>query len=1237
MRRITKRIFCTALALSMALPQSVPVFAAEEEPTAAQDSGQNEVQSGESVADQIVNLSAEQSGEQTDQTSGQSAESGNITDIVINEIESNGDTKDWVEIYNKGDKPVDISGWYVLDNDSKHTKNDVTPIENNKILQPGEFYVLEEEKDFTFGLGKEDKVNLYTGNDKLVADFSWSAHASGVLARVPDGTGEMKDVATSTKGASNNNADQGATPDSGQTTDPDQTTKPEQPADAGNEKNIVINEIESNGDVKDWVEIYNKGDKPVDISGWYVLDNDPEHTKSNVAPIENNKILQPGEFYVFEEEKDFTFGLGKDDKVNLYTGNDQLVEEFSWSAHASGVFARVPDGTGEMKDVATSTKGASNNDANQGATPDPAPAPGTGNKANIVINEIESNGDTTDWVEIYNKGTEAVDISGWYILDDDPGHKSKVVQLKENTILQPGTFYVFDQKIDFDFGLGAPDEVNLYTNDDTLVEKFSWSNHANGVLARVPDGTGALTEVAASTKGTSNNDAVVTTKPEYKGAVDWPGSDKVITFDDGKTMFKTDSSGLDFYNGKLYCINNKQGTFWVMDVKKDGSLDYADGFTQVGKNLAFAYDSANPSASNPDAEGITVDGNGLAYAAVERDNNKKDVNANWILQFDPWAAGTTVVASKEWNITDLLPDVAANAGIESVEWVSNADVAGKLFDETTGAAFDPKNYPDAVASGIFFVALENNGHVYAFVLNKDGSAKKIADIDPGIGGAMALDYDKYENYLWVGADDGYGNISAKIKLNGTKSPEVTLVNPPKGMDVTRNNEGFAIAEQEFTVNGLRPVYHFMDGQDSGVLTISYMNCDYKTSGSGTETGDGNQGSGSGTETGNGSQGSGSGTETGNGQQGTNTGSNTGNTSETTEKHSWSTWKTIYKATVFTPEIQKHTCSICGASEVRENGTALAPAMELKADTVPLKLKQKVTKDFVTGLANGDYVTSWKSSNTKIVKVTGKKDGTCTLTAQNKTGSAKITVSLASGYTKTFTVKVQKNTVTTTKITGVNGKATLNKGKTLQLKPVLTPVTSVNKITYSSSNKKVATVSSSGKITAKAPGTAKITVKSGKKKVTCTVTVPGITGVKSSLKLTKGRKVTLKPKTYGSSEKVTFTSSNTKVATVSSKGQITAKAAGTAKVTVKSGNLTVTCTVTVPGITGVNSSLTVAKGKIVTLNPKAYGISGKLIFASLNRKVATVSTKGKITAKQKGTTVITVIGGYYSVKCKVTVK
>lgn len=441
----------------------------------------------------------------------------------------------------------------------------------------------------------------------------------------------------------------------------------------------------------------------------------------------------------------------------------------------------------------------------------------------VVINEIESNGDVNDWVELYNKGTEAVDISGWYIVDDKPTDKTKSVPLKEGTILQPGAFYVLNGDIDFSFGLGDPDEVNLYDKNGNLVEKHSWSAHASGSLSRIPDGTGAMVDTPVTTKNASNQGGE-TEKPAIKAEA-WPGIDKVDTVDDGVSMFLSDSSGLDFADGKLYAINNKNGTFWVLNVTRDGSVTYADGFTKNGKNLAFAYD-ADPSSSNPDTEGITVDASGMAYAAAERDNNNKNVNANWILQFNPWTQADTVVASKEWNITSLLPDVAANAGIEAVEWVADEDVKGRLIDENTGKAYDPFVYNNRVA-GVFFTALEYNGHIYAFVLNNDGTAVLINETDSTIGGAMALDYDTYEDVLWVGSDDGYGNVSAKITWNGTETPEVKLYSAPAGMDVSRNNEGMAITTADYTVNGVRPVYHFMDGVETGVLTVSYLNCDYQ--------------------------------------------------------------------------------------------------------------------------------------------------------------------------------------------------------------------------------------------------------------------------------------------------------------------------------------------------------------------------------------------------------------------------
>ena len=201
-------------------------------------------------------------------------------------------------------------------------------------------------------------------------------------------------------------------------------------------------------------------------------------------------------------------------------------------------------------------------------------------------------------------------------------------------------------------------------------------------------------------------------------------------------------------------------------------------------------------------------------------------------------------------------------------------------------------------------------------------------------------------------------------------------------------------------------------------------------------------------------------------------------------HRFGSWSKVSDATISAPAVQSHTCSVCGTTETQNVGSAAQPTIKVNATTVPLKVKQKTSAFKVTGLANGDSVQSYKSSNTKIFTVT--KSGV--LKAGKKTGKATLTITLASGLQKKVTVKVQKKTVTTSKITGLQKKVTLKKGKKLTLKPSRTPITSTQKFTYKSSNKKIATVSSKGVITGKKAGKTKITVKSGKKKYTVTVTV-----------------------------------------------------------------------------------------------------------------------------------------------------
>jgi len=136
------------------------------------------------------------------------------------------------------------------------------------------------------------------------------------------------------------------------------------------------------------------------------------------------------------------------------------------------------------------------------------------------------------------------------------------------------------------------------------------------------------------------------------------------------------------------------------------------------------------------------------------------------------------------------------------------------------------------------------------------------------------------------------------------------------------------------------------------------------------------------------------------------------------------------------------------------------------------------------------------------------------------------------------------------------KAILIKGQSLQLK--------VNgnskKVTWSSSRKNVATVTSKGRVTARGKGVTVITAKVGNKKYTCQVTVETPKLSKTSVSMYVGGKYNLK--VTGTKQRVTWSSNNKSVATVSSKGVVVAKKAGTARVTAKVGGKNYVCNVSV---------------------------------------------------------------------------
>ncbi len=234
----------------------------------------------------------------------------------------------------------------------------------------------------------------------------------------------------------------------------------------------------------------------------------------------------------------------------------------------------------------------------------------------------------------------------------------------------------------------------------------------------------------------------------------------------------------------------------------------------------------------------------------------------------------------------------------------------------------------------------------------------------------------------------------------------------------------------------------------------------------------------------------------------------------------------------------------------------------------------------------------------------------------------------------------------------------------QLTAKVAPANATNKaVTWTSSNKAIATVDAKGKVTAVKAGKATITVKTkdGGKTAKCIVTVTKkkikVTGVKLNKRAitlyvgtTEQLEATVLP-ANATNKAVTWSSNNKAIATVDSKGKITAVKAGKATITVKTkdGGKTAKCIVTVTKkkikVTGVTLtpetlSLEEQQSKELTATVAPANATNKAVtWSSSNKAIATVDANGKVTAVKAGKATITVRtkDGGKTATCEVTVK
>ena len=295
----------------------------------------------------------------------------------------------------------------------------------------------------------------------------------------------------------------------------------------------------------------------------------------------------------------------------------------------------------------------------------------------------------------------------------------------------------------------------------------------------------------------------------------------------------------------------------------------------------------------------------------------------------------------------------------------------------------------------------------------------------------------------------------------------------------------------------------------------------------------------------------------------------------------------------------------------------------------------------------DKTVTWTSSDTSVATVEKGK-----VTAK-KLGTATITVTTHNGRKATCKVTVT-NPITVTGVSLNKTELKLYVGKSDTLTATVSPADATDKtVTWSSSDKDIATVEK-GKVTAKKAGTVTITATTHNgKKATCKVTVSNIavTGIslnKTELKLYTGQSETLTATISpvdATNKTVTWTSSDTSVATVE-KGKGTAKKAGTVTITAKSNNgktatckVTITANVVVTGISLNKTSTTIVVGNSETLTATispSNATNKTITWTSSDTSIATVSN-GKITAKKAGTATITAKSNNgKTATCKVTV-
>ncbi|HET7538275.1 MAG TPA: hypothetical protein VFK05_00335 [Polyangiaceae bacterium] len=308
------------------------------------------------------------------------------------------------------------------------------------------------------------------------------------------------------------------------------------------------------------------------------------------------------------------------------------------------------------------------------------------------------------------------------------------------------------------------------------------------------------------------------------GFAPWPGGNQVVTVDPVNT-YASDLSGLHYEPAQgaaeavLWAVQNQPSKLYRL--LWNGSAWVSDTNNGWGSGKALHFPDGQGA---PDSEGVTkgVLGSSGLYVSCERDNQVSATSRLSVLLFDGAASGATLTATREWNLTAVLPKVGANLGLEAIAWVPDSYLVDKGFiDESKQLAYDPASYGDH-GDGVFFVGVEQDGMIHGFVLDHtSGAFTRVASFESGHSGVMDLSFDRDVGYLWAVCDDtcqGRTNVLDIDTHAGSLTHGRFYVRRgferPSTM-ANLNNEGFTLTSESTCQSGFKSVFYAEDGSTMG--------------------------------------------------------------------------------------------------------------------------------------------------------------------------------------------------------------------------------------------------------------------------------------------------------------------------------------------------------------------------------------------------------------------------------------